>query len=157
MKKCLFFQVLFGVIFAININAATVSFLVIETGLPPETGINQHSVLWENGLLDVFFEAGHIVSNAPIKRLNSKPMEEFPREAMGDLNDAREGGAEFFILALLEYNGVQAPDKISLRMFKLNPYKKIFEQQHNGKRSNSTREEYDGLTAIIRGLVPHLR
>ena len=80
-KKCLMTVVFLCVFFLFRVEAATVSFLVIETGLTDEAGSRQHSGLWESGLLDVFFESGHIVSNAPILRLLSKPSGDFPEEA----------------------------------------------------------------------------
>ena len=156
-KKCLAIAAFLSVIFAPVITAANVSFLVIETGLSSEAGANQHSVLWEDGLLDVFFETGHIVSNAPVLRIEAKPDGDFPEEARGDLDEAIEGGADFFILALLDYTaGTSMPQNIFLQLYRIDPYKKIFEQQYTGKTFKSNKEEYDNLKAIVKGLVPHL-
>ena len=52
--------------------------------------------LWESGLMDVFFEAGHIVSNAPALRLDRKPAEAFPEAARPELNEAIAGGGGVF-------------------------------------------------------------
>ena len=156
-KKCLMIAAFLCVFFVLRIEAANISFLVIETGLSLEADTNQHSVLWESSLLDVFFDAGHIVFNAPVLRLETKPAGEFPQEAKDELDDAMEGGAEYFILAFLDYDAnSQIPRNISLQLFRINPYKKIFEQQYTGKTYRSTREEYDDLKGIVRGLVPHL-
>ena len=157
MKKCLAIMAFLSVFFVPGIKAANVSFLVVETGLSFEAGANQHSGLWEDGLLDVFFDAGHIVSNAPILRIEAKPAWGFPEEAEGDLNEAIEGGADFFILAFLDYTvGANAPQNIFLQLYRIDPYKKIFEQQYTGKTFKSNKEEYDNLKAIVKGLVPHL-
>jgi hypothetical protein len=141
--------------------AATVSFLVVETGLPRETERSVYSGLWESGLFDVFFEAGHIVSNAPVKRLDIKPQKPFPDEVRGDLNDAAEGGAEYFILALLDYpeaaaNELLKPRNISLRIFKVSPYKLLYEQGYSDRGSANIDEEFTTIKQSIRGLVPHL-
>jgi len=145
------------IVFIMRIEAATVSFLVIETGLEPETSIRSHSGLWESGLLDEFFNAGHIVSNAPILRIYDKPDNDIPEEALSELNGAIEGGADFFILALLDYESrLQVPDRVSLKMFRIGPIKKIYDQQFVSRRPNSTREEFDSIKLIARGLVPHL-
>jgi hypothetical protein len=86
-----------------TLSAATVSFLVVETGIPEQSERPQSSLLWENGLFDVFFDAGHIVSNAPIMRIPEKTTEKLPGPVRGELDQARNGGAEYFIVVLLEY------------------------------------------------------
>ena len=147
---------------AIRLEAATVSFLVIETGLPEEVGTSQHSGMWESGLLDVFFEAGHIVSNAPVRRLARLPAETFPEEARADLAEAVEGGAEYFILALLDYpaptsEAIQQPRQVSLRVFKTNPQKLLYEQRYADKPSATLDDEYTNLKKAVRGLTAHLQ
>jgi hypothetical protein len=141
--------------------AATVSFLVVETGLSHEMGNSVYSNLWESGLLDVFFEAGHIVSNAPIKRLDKKPQKPFPDEVRGDLDDAAEGGAEYFILAFLDYpqggtGEIPKPRNIALRVFKISPYKLLYEQLYSDKAAVNLDEEFTTIKQSIRGLVPHM-
>ena len=156
---------------AVRLEAATVSFQVIETGLPEELGTSQHSGLWESGLLDVFFEAGHIVSNAPVLRLARKPAAKFPDEIQANFAEALEGGAEYFVLALLEYavppgaggppsgaalSNVQKPRNISLRVFKTKPYKLLYEQQYADGASADLKEAYDSVKRAVRTLIPHL-
>ena len=156
-KRSFLIAAFLGVFFVFGIEAANVSFLIIETGLPLEAGASQHSELWESGLFDVFFDAGHIASNAPVLRLEAKPEGEFPQEALDDLQEATEGGAEYFIIALLDYNpAVQSPQNITLQLFGINPYNKIFEQHYTGKAFSSTREEYDNVKVVVRDLVSRL-
>ena len=142
------------------INAFTVSFLVIETGLSLDSPSNQYSGLWESGLLDVFFESGHIVSNAAMMRLEYKPEGEFPEEAQKDMDEALEGGVDFFIIAVLEFQNHGAtdlrPQSISLRMFRTSPLTMIYEGQYTGTQSRTLGEEYDNLRQAVRGLVPRL-
>ena len=157
VKKCLITAVLLCSLVIFRIEAATVSFLVIETGLTEEAAIRQHSGLWESGLLDVFFEAGHIVSNAPIMRISGKPTGDIPNEASSDLDDAIEGGADYFVIAVLDYeNTVQAPGNISLRVFTVNPNRKIYEQQYKGRLEKTPREDFENIKEIARGLVPRI-
>ena len=80
------------VIMMLPLEAATVSFLVAETGLRDDGKANEYSRLWENSLMEVFFEEGHIVSNSPVLRLTQKSEKEFPDEAMADLSGAIDGG-----------------------------------------------------------------
>ncbi|MDR1586530.1 MAG: hypothetical protein LBS57_03640 [Treponema sp.] len=160
-QKALFPALVFGALFILPLPAATVSFLVIETGLSEEVGASQHSGLWESGLLDVFFEAGHIVSNAPILRLSKGTAKIFPDEALESLREAVEGGMDFFIIALLDYTApndtvIQKPEKISLRLFNAASQKLIYEQQYTDKTSKNPGEEFASLKQAARGLVPHL-
>ena len=143
------------------LSAATVSFLVIESGLPEEGGSSSWSILWENGLLDVFFEEGHIVSNAPIKRLELKPRQEFPDEAVEDLSEAAAGGCEYFILALLDYppaagTEIPRPRNIVLRVFKAGSRQLLYEQPYDAARFLNRDDEFSRIKQSIRGLIPHL-
>jgi hypothetical protein len=149
------------VFLALPLPAATVSFLVIETGLREEWGNAGYSALWENSLLDVFFEAGHIVSNAPVMRLNRIPAEDFPREALADFTEAAEGGAEFFILAQLDYrfspDGAEpAPRNIALRIYRTKPYGLIHEERLEGLEASAARDESARANQIVRRLIPYI-
>lgn len=146
---------------SMRVQAATVSFLIIETGLPMEAGTSAYSFQWESALLDVFFDAGHIVSNAPVLRLDQKPVEIFPNAACPDLADAVEGGAEFFILALLDYSTpvnevIQKPRHISLRLFQTRPHRLVYERQYTDAGSGSPNSDFDNLKRSLRDIVPHL-
>jgi hypothetical protein len=138
-----------------------VSFLVIETGLPEESGSSSWSGLWESGLLDVFFEEGYIVSNAPIKRLGLKPHKAFPDEAQADLDEAVEGGAEYFILALLDYpppagQEIPRPRNIALRVFKTSPRRLLHEEVYSHRAFPDMKGEFNSIKQSVRGLVPYL-
>ncbi|MDR2102522.1 MAG: hypothetical protein LBP42_00295 [Treponema sp.] len=147
---------------SVPLSALTVSFLVIETGLGEGEGRNDFSTLWETSLMDVFFDEGHIVSNAPMMRLPEKPEGEFPREAVKDLQEAREGGADFFILALLDYTGSPAagnqrpPRTVSLRLFKINPYQFLFKQLFLGTVSASVKDDFLNAKEAVQSIIPRL-
>jgi|TergutMp193P3_1026864.scaffolds.fasta_scaffold26717_3 hypothetical protein len=157
MMKRISALLLLGVFFVPGIFAAMVSFVVIETGLPDGAGKNQYSERWESSLMDVFFEAGHIVSNAPILRLNSKPSVGIEVIAEKDIEEAAEGGSDYFIIALLDFTSVsQPPGTVSLLLFRIAPYAKLFERNIPGRSYSSVREESETLRNIVMGLVPHL-
>lgn len=142
--------------------ASTVSFLVIETGLGEESPANESSTLWETALMDVFFDTGHIVSNAPVLRLPEKPAQEFPEEARVDFNEALSGGAEFFIIALLDYQGTSPgerpkPRNVSLRIFRIRPYQVLFKQDYSGGVTVSAEEELAGAKSVARTITGHLK
>lgn len=147
-----------------SLYAATVSFVVVETGLPDEAAASQHSRLWEDGLLEVFFDSGHIISNAPMMR---QPAALVPGETESLMETALEGGAEYFILALLDYgepSGQEAlspkeaasPKHVSLRLFRTTSGRMLYERQYAVKKTKSNKEEYSNVKKTVKGLVPHL-
>jgi hypothetical protein len=130
----------------------TVSFIVIETGLVQE-GAAASSNIWENGLMDAFFDAGHIVSNARTIRVDRERIKDFPDEAQADFDEAREGGVEFFVMALLDYQSPNtAPRQVSLKVFRVEPCQKVYEQGYSGP----IRDELAGAKNAARSILPHL-
>ncbi|MDR2607304.1 MAG: hypothetical protein LBC57_02840 [Treponema sp.] len=152
-----------GVFLALPLPASTVSVLVIETGRNGDNPVKEYSTLWEYGILDVFFEAGHIVSNAPIIQTRRKTAKELPDEARPDMEDAKEGGADFFVLALLDYESPDRggaagkPDAVSLRLFKISGNKAIYQENVSPGTYPSRDEEVQGIKRIARKLVPLVR
>ncbi|MDR2864974.1 MAG: hypothetical protein LBV68_05120, partial [Spirochaetaceae bacterium] len=76
--------------------AANVSFMVIEVG-SGTSGLKRTYEVWEDGILEVFFNAGHIISNAQVQKIPFYPNAELPEEAVRDFREAGEGGSEYFI------------------------------------------------------------
>jgi hypothetical protein len=151
--------VLFSALLAFPLSASMVSFLVIETGLEPENNAGEYSSLWEDGLMGIFFDSGHIVSNGTVLRLEKKPTKDFPDEALADFLEASEGGAEYMVMALLEYknfNGKYRPSGVSLRIFSVSPKKLVYQQQFPTGASADLREEYIRAQEAARAIISHL-
>ncbi len=148
----------FGLFLAIGAGASTVSFIVIETGLP-QGEKNRNSLRWENNLMDVFFDSGFIVSNAPILRFETKPARDRMQDfIMADLDEAREGGADYFVAAQLDYTADFArPQEVTFIMYRISPASKIHESRIAWKDYKSETDESDDLKKIIRGLIHYLR
>ena len=103
------------------LSASMVSFLVIETGLRPEIRGSSYANLWEDGLMGAFFDAGYIVSNSPAARVDNIPKGAFPEEAEREFHEVTRGGADYFILVLLNYNpqgGPLKPQEAVIQIFK---------------------------------------
>jgi hypothetical protein len=120
------FAFLFFIFLPVYIHAVNVSIIVIETGSGAAIS-SENAGCWEDNIMDVFFNEGHIVSNARSKRIAHFPQEEIPEEALRDLQAAQEGGSEFFVIALLNYSekildGNTKPETIILRLYRVNPY-----------------------------------
>jgi hypothetical protein len=148
---------------ALPASAYTISVLVVETGLHTGSPPAESSNLWESGLMDILFDEGHIVSNAPILRLEQRSSSGLPEEARDDLNAARAGGADFLILALLDYQGAPGtggnpkPQQVSLRVFRINPYQLIAEEPFTGGNNPRGGDEFINARNAARIIIPHIK
>jgi len=157
MAKKIIFVLFLGVLFVFNASAYMVSFFIIESGLPLEGLKNQHSLQWENAFFDVFFDAGYIVCNAPMMRVAAKPKMSIEKFVEGEVDEARDGGADYFIVAQIDYSeGVITPNEISLVLFSITPYRIIKERKLTGKAYKSEKDEIDDLRNIVKGIVPKI-
>jgi hypothetical protein len=150
-KKYLIFTLFFCILAMPALFGATVSCLVIETGSSGGSK-SQYSTIWENNLMDVFFDTGHIVSNARIIRLDREPAENLPGEAERDYQEARAGGMDYFLLAVIDQN-----QTVSLRLFNTNSREMIKEQVYADKRPNSAKEENENIKKAINLIAAQIR
>ncbi|GHU68171.1 hypothetical protein FACS189447_10650 [Spirochaetia bacterium] len=142
------------------LHASMISFLVVETGLVEGNNAGEYSTLWEDGLMGAFFEAGYIVSNGTIIRLEKSPSKIFPDEVEDDYYDAAAGGADYFVLALLEYknqNGKFVPSGISLRIFNIESTDLVYQQNFAAGTGKSLKEESAKARDAGRAIIPHLK
>jgi len=131
-KRLLGTAVLF-MLLTFSASASTVSFLVVETGLHDGFASPQSSSrLWEEGLMAFFFDSGHIVTNNPILRMEKKGSSEIRGTILEyDFDEAVMGGAEYFILGLLEYElqgSRVVPANMNIRIYTTAPEALVFEQ-----------------------------
>jgi len=155
LKRIVFVFFVFFAVF--GVEASMISFVIIETGLPQEGERNQHSMIMENALLDVFFDAGHIVSNAPMLRYETKPSGDFLQSSAYSMEeDALNAGVDYIVLAHLDYSNSQTPGEISFFIYRIRGRVKVLERQISGKTYRSARDEIDDLKIIVRELVPYL-
>ena len=140
--------------FAVNVHAAMVSFCVIETGLEENGQENQFSVIWENAFLDVFFEAGHIVCNAPVLRLENKPADNILRNF--NMQDVRNSGIDYLIIAMLDFNSAVSPEEVVIFIYKVTPREKILERLLPERQTRTGRDELEYVKSIARGFVTYI-
>jgi len=148
---------LFTLIFilAFPLPAATISFLMVETGLDEGAQTTQYGSIWEGGLMEVFFNAGFIVTNSPIARMENIP-EYFNGELQAYLDDAIMGGAEFFILGFLEYDSQERNSSllgIKIEIYHGRDQTQIFEQYFPAGTGRNTNEEFQLAQSAGRVLV----
>jgi len=141
-----------GIIAAPALWAANVSVLIMEAG-QGETG-SQYPYLWENGLMDAFFDSGHIVSNSPKLQITGKPDGDFPPEAERDFDNAQEGGMDYFLIALIDYS---KPANVLLRLFDIKSTKMVLEQKYVVTTLRTTKDETDKIKEAAMKMAAHLR
>ncbi|GHU41635.1 hypothetical protein FACS1894190_09980 [Spirochaetia bacterium] len=140
--------------------AASVSVLVVETGLN-ESSVNGLADIWESGIMDVLFNAGHIVCNSTPLYIPEIADEEIPSKLYLSLEEAEEGGVEYFLIAMLNYgnrNEVKnaRPDQITLKLFNVT-YKNILYTQNIDKPETRTyRDEFSNAQKAARIIMPYL-
>jgi hypothetical protein len=116
---------------------ANISVPVIETELRDGKPVRQSEMMriWENGLMDVFFEEGHIVINARSFAPARKPGKELPGEIQGYIMEAEETGIDCFVLAYLNdetaadsgrASALPKPATIEFNLFNINPSKCVW-------------------------------
>jgi hypothetical protein len=109
--------------------------------------------------MEVFYESGHIVTNAPLLRLGlaKSPVDDLPREVEGDLREAKEGGMEYFIVAVVDNRDYN----VSLRLYNTGSKNMIMHKQaYAGKVSGSAKEEkeeHENIKKTIRAMNAQLR
>jgi len=151
LKKYLIFTLLFCAFIMPCLFGATVSCLVIETG-PSGGSKSQYSAMWENNLMDVFFDGGHIVSNARMIRLDRKPAENFPGAAENEYQDARANGMDYFVIAIIEQN-----QSVSLRLFSTNSQNLIKEQVYTHNNPRTQKEENENIKKAISMIAAQIK
>ena len=148
------------VILAFPASASMVSFVIIETGLMEGTvDPQQYASLWEGSLMEVFFDAGHIVTNGPIMRLESRPGG-LSGSLEAGFEDALSGGAEYFIMGFLEFTfqGTrQIPSGITLKIYETNSRELIYEQEFAAGTGRNTNEESNIAQSAGRIIVSYIR
>ena len=141
----------------ISLNAATVSVLVVESGLPPGYGCTSSAEVWESGMMDAFFDAGHIVSNAPCMQIIDATGV-LPAEVNGDFDLARTGGADFLVLVVLKYQEGSADraKEVIIRVFSVASGSMLYESNLAAKVWGNVDEEFIDAKQQAGNLVPQL-
>ncbi|GBU28571.1 hypothetical protein R84B8_02131 [Treponema sp. R8-4-B8] len=154
MLKRIAIAVIIGISLTLSVAAATVSFYVIETGINEDFDIKQsQSIQWENAFMDVFFDAGYIISNAPIMRL-----EKIPSDVLQviDINEAVVYGIDYMLIVLLDYKKeLNDSSEVSFFIYKVTRKEKVFEKKILIKRESS-QDDYNNMKSIAKGFVPYI-
>jgi hypothetical protein len=140
-------------------GAATVSIMIVETGRDTQAD-GGASGIWEGGMMDVFFDSGHIVSNAPALRTLPDYDEALEDEVRRSLEEASRNGADYFVVARLDYSsaeakGTQKPERVSLKLYKIQPYAVLYDK--NLDADFLTYETLSNAKKAAMILAPYLR
>jgi hypothetical protein len=104
--------------------------MVVETG---GSGAGGMATLWESGIMNELFEAGHIVSNAPAAWVPHTDGGELPTEVRRELNEAANGGADYFVVILLaNKDGAETPEleELALYIYKIRPRSLLYIEKY---------------------------
>jgi hypothetical protein len=149
------FGFIFGIILTFGVNASMITFYVIETGLPESSDRNRHALLLEDALMDVFFDSGHIVTNAPILRLSSKPTGGIVEAARVRVSDAVESGSDYILVVMIDFNSdPNGPYEISFYAFRISNPQIIYQKQVTRRNGRTERDELFDLKSVVRDIVP---
>ncbi|MCL1815468.1 MAG: hypothetical protein FWG27_06595 [Treponema sp.] len=157
MKKR-FFALILACVGFLSLEAATVSVQVVETGLPFGSGCSSSAMIWESGMMDAFFDAGHIVSNAPCQQIE-KTASLLPPELNGDFDEARIGGADYYVLILINYsNGSpEHPKDVFVRVFKVSTGEILYETSEAAKVWRNIDDEFLDAKKTAGNVIPRLK
>ncbi|GHV84222.1 hypothetical protein AGMMS50212_15620 [Spirochaetia bacterium] len=143
-----------------NLYPVTISVMVVETGLD-EKPQNELVNIWETGMMDALFDAGHIVSNAQSVLIERVPDEDIPEEISGYVSEAEDGGFDYFVVAFLEYKKekdfVKArPEKITLKLLSFSNNRIIFDEKMAKPVKFTPSDEYDNAKKAAKIIMPYL-
>ena len=151
---------LLSVLTVFPVSASMVSFLVVETGLNENIPGNQISTLWGGGLMSAFFDAGYIVTDSPLVRMEKKPSNDFTGQIEKDFNEAIDAGSEYFVLGFLEYqysNGKFVPVSITVKLYNTETKKQLFEQVFPVGAGKNLAEEHQNAQSAGRVIVSQIK
>ena len=156
------YLILFSTIAAIlPSGAATISIMIIETGAADEAA-KKTADIWESGMMDVFFDEGHIVCNTPAIQIPNAGDEEVPKEARRNFEDAVINGVDYFIIAQLNYSqkessAITGPDKVSLQLYRIKPYGMLYKTSYPVNPGLPAAEEFSNAKNAAQILFPYIR
>ena len=145
MNKRLGIFLMIFILFTLPVSASMVSILLVETGIPQETQSGRYSSLWEGGIMNAFFDAGHIVTNGPIARMEKVPTAELNGPIEDDFYEAIYSGADYFVVGFLEFQaqGNRAvPKNIWLRIYSTDSGKMLYQSDFPAGSGRNLDEEY---------------
>jgi len=152
MLKRIAIAVIIGLLLTFSVSAATVSFYVVEAGINEEAD-SRFSELWETAFMDVFFDAGYIISNAPIMRLEKSPSNILQ---ILDFKEASVCGIDYMLIVLLDYKvGLPSPEEVSFYIYKVTKKEKVLERKIRQKQV-PLKDDYNNIKSIARGFVPYI-
>jgi hypothetical protein len=146
-------------VLAFPASASMVSVLVVETGLNDECSSGQYSSLWEGGIMAIFFDAGFIVTNSPIARMEKKPAVELTGALKEDFSEAALGGADYFILGFINYKiqgETAVPEDIAVRLYETSSQKLLFERIFPVGKGKSLKEEYQFAQDVGKTIISYI-
>ena len=136
-------------------RATMVSFLIVETGIEEGFPETEFGAIWEDGLMASFFDAGVIVTNSPILRMEERPEYDITGTLRAEFDEAVMGGANYFVMCFInhEIQGRRAvPTNITIQKYRTDTQELVFQQSfpvgNNSSQSTVMRNAMDAGRVI---------
>jgi hypothetical protein len=157
----------FSLVSIFSANAANVSVMIIESGFDQESSSSSVNLphlagIWESGMMDILFEAGHIVSNAESMTITRNAEEDIPEEVRSSIDAAILGGADYFIMVFLHYEPLSdshhdaRPVQVMLELLSLRPSTVLFKEKIAKPNKTNQRDEFANAQKAARIVIPYI-
>ena len=111
--------------------------------------------------MSIFFDAGHIVTNNPILRMEKQvPVEISGTPIEYDIIEAASGGAEYIILGSVDYQmqgNRAALTKINIKIYTTVPQELVYEQNFPAGTGRNSNEEYQLIQNAGRTIISQIK
>ncbi|MFW6361100.1 MAG: hypothetical protein ACOC2R_05040 [Spirochaetota bacterium] len=125
-------SVFFMLFFCLSLAALPADTVMLFSEVPTGSGNKQDSVIYvEDGIMEVFFSAGHIIFNGGFLEYDDQESEDAAKETFGDtpsFREAKSGGAGYILQVQLKFTEDEEeilPQKALYSFFELNSEKKL--------------------------------
>jgi hypothetical protein len=93
--------------------------------------------------------------------MHGSPEHDLPAEAERDYIDAKEGGMDLFVVAIINYperrgTGSVKPQNVTLRLFSTRSEQMIYEQVYTDTATRNARDDYESVKSAIREFAAHI-
>ncbi len=132
MNKLIRQSVFFILFFCLSLAAVPADTVMLFSEVPTGSGNKQDSVIYvEDGIMEVFFGAGHIIFNGGFQEYDDQDSEDAAQETFADtppFRVAKSGGASYILQVQLKFTEDEEdllPHKAQYSFFELDSEKKL--------------------------------
>ena len=132
MSVCMKRSFLCLILLVVLLAPASTDTVMLFSEVPTGKGNKQDSVIYvEDGIMEVFFGAGHIIFNGGFQEYNQEAEDDAAEQTFGDVPSfriAKSGGASYILQVRLQFTSDEEdtlPEKAKYSFFELSSEKKL--------------------------------